>query len=97
MKCIILTAIALAALSISDAQAQQPTIPVNPPSIPGSPGTATPMPYPPVTPSGVPKVAPGSGGPPLLPPSKCPSHPRTSRYRVWNRKRRRPSRRGVTL
>lgn len=76
MKCIILTAIALTALSISCAQAQQPTIPVNPPSIPGSPGTATPMPYPPVTPNGVPKAGPGSGGPPLLPPIEMPKPPK---------------------
>ncbi|WLH11399.1 hypothetical protein PSH58_21440 [Pseudomonas hefeiensis] len=75
MKRTILTAIALAALSISWAQAQQPTIPVNPPSIPGSPGTPTPMPYPPVTPSGVPTPGPGSG-PPLLPPIEMPKPPK---------------------
>ncbi|KJH87342.1 hypothetical protein UG46_07225 [Pseudomonas fluorescens] len=75
MKCIILTAIALTALSISCAQAQQPTIPVAPPSIPGSPGTATPMPYPKVAPSGVPTVAPGNG-PPLLPPIEVPRPPK---------------------
>ncbi|MBT2338516.1 MULTISPECIES: hypothetical protein [Pseudomonas] len=76
MKSIILTAIALTVLSISCARAQQPTIPVNPPSIPGSPGTATPMPYPPVAPSGVPKAGPGSAGPPLLPPIEMPRPPK---------------------
>ncbi|WP_434603065.1 hypothetical protein J3P91_06740 [Pseudomonas sp. Z4-7] len=76
MKCTILTAIAVAALSISCAQAQQPTIPVNPPSIPGAPGTATPMPYPPVTLNGVPKAAPPGGGPPLLPPIEMPRPPK---------------------
>jgi hypothetical protein len=76
MKRIILTAIALAVLSISYTQAQQPTIPVSPPSVPGSPGTATPMPYPPVTPNGLPKVGPGSGGAPLLPPIEMPKPPK---------------------
>ncbi|MCI0997602.1 hypothetical protein FGE05_26520 [Pseudomonas sp. ICMP22404] len=75
MKCIILTAIALAALSISCAQAQQPTIPVSPPSVPGAPGTATPMPYPPVAPSSVPKAGSGNDGPPLLPPIEIPRPP----------------------
>ncbi|AKK01351.1 MULTISPECIES: hypothetical protein [Pseudomonas] len=76
MKCIILPAIVLAVCSMSCAQAQQPTIPVNPPSIPGSPGTATPLPYPPVAPSGLPKTGPGSAGPPLLPPIEMPHPPK---------------------
>ena len=76
MKSTILTAIALAALSISWVQAQQPTIPVTPATIPGSPGTATPMPYPPVTPNGIPKPGSGSNGPPLLPPIEMPKPPK---------------------
>ncbi|MGE8189365.1 hypothetical protein [Pseudomonas sp. NPDC086278] len=66
MKRAILTVIALAALSISAVQAQQ-TIPAVTAPMPGSPGTATPTPYPPATPTTLPKAGPGSGGPPLVP------------------------------
>jgi hypothetical protein len=49
-------------------QAQQlQAIPTSPAPLPGSPGTATPTPYPQITPTSVPKVGPGSGGPPLVP------------------------------
>ncbi|MBY8957822.1 MULTISPECIES: hypothetical protein [Pseudomonas] len=66
MKRTILTVIALAALSITAVQAQQ-TIPVSPTPQPGSPGTATPTPYPQITPISAPKVGAGSGSPPLVP------------------------------
>jgi hypothetical protein len=50
MKRTILTVIALAALAITAVQAQQ-TIPVSPTPLPGSPGTATPTPYPQISPA----------------------------------------------
>ncbi|CRL48304.1 MULTISPECIES: hypothetical protein [Pseudomonas] len=68
MKRTILTAIALAALSITAVQAQTlQSIPVSPAPMPGSPGTATPTPYPQITAPSLPKAGPGSGGPPLVP------------------------------
>ena len=77
MKRTILTAIALAALSITAVQAQElQTIPTSPQPMPGSPGTATPTPYPQITPTAVPKVGPGSGGPPLLPRIEMPNPPK---------------------
>lgn len=66
MKRTILTVIALAALAITAVQAQQ-TIPLNPAPQPGSPGTATPTPYPQITPISIPKSGAGSGSPPLVP------------------------------
>ncbi|MCX2541985.1 hypothetical protein [Pseudomonas sp. COW5] len=66
MKRTILTVIALAALSITAVQAQQ-TIPASPTPQPGSPGTATPTPYPQISPVSIPKAGSGSGGPPLVP------------------------------
>ncbi|WP_159814157.1 hypothetical protein [Pseudomonas sp. 18058] len=66
MKRTILTVIALAALSITAVQAQQ-TIPVSPTPQPGAPGTATPTPYPQITPINIPKSGAGSGSPPLVP------------------------------
>ncbi|MCU0120484.1 hypothetical protein N8H74_19650 [Pseudomonas sp. B2M1-30] len=66
MKCLILTAITLAVLSITTVQAQQ-AIPVSPTPQPGSPGTATPTPYPQISPVPIPRTGPGSGGPPLVP------------------------------
>ena len=75
MKRTILTVIALAALSITAAQAQElQTIPISPAPMSGSPGTATPTPYPQITPTAVPRTGPGSGGPPLVPIEK-PSPP----------------------
>ncbi|MGZ7458933.1 hypothetical protein ACXPVS_19820 [Pseudomonas sp. Ma2-10] len=68
MKRTILTVIAFAALSITAVQAQQlQTIATSPAPLPGSPGTATPTPYPQITPTSVPTIGPGSGGPPLVP------------------------------
>ncbi|KQN50685.1 hypothetical protein ASE98_02350 [Pseudomonas sp. Leaf48] len=75
MKRTILTVIALAALSITAAQAQQlQTIPVSPASTLGAPGTATPTPYPQISPAPLPRVGPGSSGPPLVP-MEMPSPP----------------------
>ena len=77
MKRTILAVISWAALSITAGQAQElQTIPTSPAPLPGSPGTATPTPYPQITPNSVPKVGPGSGGPPLLPPIEVPSPPK---------------------
>lgn len=68
MKRTILTVIALAALSITAVQAQElQTIPTSPTPLSGSPGTATPTPYPQISPTSVPKTGVGSGGPPLVP------------------------------
>ena len=68
MKRTILTVIALAALSITAVQAQElQTIPTSPAPLPGSPGTATPTPYPQITPITLPKSGAGSGSPPLVP------------------------------
>jgi hypothetical protein len=75
MKRTILTVIALAALSITAVQAQQlQPVPISPAPMPGSPGTATPTPYPQITPPTAPRTGPGSGGPPLVPIEK-PSPP----------------------
>ena len=77
MKRTILTVIALAALSITAVQAQElQTIPTSPSPLPGSPGTATPTPYPQITQSIPHKAGPGGGGPPLLPPIEVPSPPK---------------------
>ena len=77
MKRTILTVIALTALSITAVQAADlQTIPISPAPSPGSPGTATPTPYPQITPNSVPKVGAGSGGPPLLPPIIVPNPPK---------------------
>lgn len=66
MKRTILTVITLAALAITAVQAQQ-AIRVSPTPQPGSPGTATPTPYPQITPITLPKSGAGSGSPPLVP------------------------------
>jgi hypothetical protein len=77
MKRTILTAIGLAALSISSAQAQElQSVPVFPGPVSGSPGTATPTPYPQITPMTVPKAGGGSAGSPLLPPIEMPNPPK---------------------
>ena len=71
----ILPVIAGAALWISAAQAQElQTAPVAPPPVPGSPGTATPTPYPQVTPPATPKAS--GGGEPMLAPIVLPTPPK---------------------
>ena len=82
MKRTILTVIARsalllsAALSINGLHAEElQNVPVAPtPSI-GAPGTATPTPYPQVTPPSTPKAA-SHGGAPLLPPIDMPKPPK---------------------
>ncbi|MEB0047962.1 MULTISPECIES: hypothetical protein [unclassified Pseudomonas] len=77
MKRTILTVITLAALSITAVQAQeQQTIPTSPLPMSGSPGTATPTPYPQITPTSVPKTGAGNGGAPLLPRIEMPNPPK---------------------
>ncbi|KAA0948353.1 MULTISPECIES: hypothetical protein [unclassified Pseudomonas] len=68
MKCSILTVIVGSALALgSAAHAQElQTVPNTPASTTGSPGTATPTPYPQVTPPTTPKAV-GTGVPPLVP------------------------------
>ncbi|WP_085637185.1 MULTISPECIES: hypothetical protein [unclassified Pseudomonas] len=66
MKRTILAVIAMAAISIPQVRAQQ-SVPVAPAGQPGSPGTATPTPYPQISPVPIPKTGAGSGGPPLVP------------------------------
>ena len=77
MKRTILTAIVWAALPISAAQAAEltpvPVVPVT--AAPGSPGTATPTPYPQITPRAVPKPVSGSGSLIALPPIDLPQPP----------------------
>ena len=77
MKRTILTVIVLAALSISAAQAQElQAIPITPSMVPGSPGTATPTPYPQITPTAAPKSGSGSASKLPLPPINKPSPPK---------------------
>ena len=78
MKRTILTAIAVAVLSISATHASEltpvPIMPVTPG--PGSPGTATPTPYPQITPRTVPKPAAGNASEIPLPPIVLPQPPK---------------------
>jgi len=76
MKCSILTVIVWSALALGGvAQAQESqTVPITPAPTAGSPGTATPTPYPQVTPPATPKAA-GSGEP-LLTPIVLPTPPK---------------------
>ncbi len=82
MKRTILTVIARgalllsAALSISGLQAEElQSVPVTPAPAIGAPGTATPTPYPQVTPPSTPKAG-AHGGAPLLPPIDMPKPPK---------------------
>lgn len=70
----IVTAIALGMLSLS-AQAAQDLLAVPGAAVPGSPGTATPNPYPPVVPSAVPLPQGSSGSVLPLPPINLPKPP----------------------
>ncbi|HEY0289132.1 MAG TPA: hypothetical protein VGC62_19310 [Pseudomonas sp.] len=79
MKRSILTAITLAMLSVCVIQAEtlQPTLNTPAPisSVPGAPGTATPTPYPQVSPPSIPHEG-GVGNPPLLPKIPLPGPPK---------------------
>jgi len=79
MKRSILAAIALMMLGASQAFAEnlQPVLNTPEPiaATSGSPGTATPTPYPQVTPPSVPRVG-GQGNPPLLPKIPQPGPPK---------------------
>jgi len=82
MKRTILTVIARAALLLSAALAMSTVhaeelqaVPVTPAPAAGSPGTATPTPYPQVTPPSTPKAT-AHGGAPLLPPIDMPKPPK---------------------
>ncbi|MEQ7917621.1 hypothetical protein ABQX22_00380 [Xanthomonas sp. WHRI 1810A] len=79
MKRYILTAITLATLSVCAIQAEtlQPTLNTPGPSSspPGSPGTATPTPYPQVSPPSIPRES-GLGDSPLLPKIPQPGPPK---------------------
>jgi hypothetical protein len=75
MKRSILTAIVLATLSVTAAGADNlQTVPGAP--VLGSPGTATPTPYPQVVPPSIPRVGGNEGNPPLLPKIDIPGPPR---------------------
>ena len=63
----------LAALTSAQAADLQPRV-IAP--VPGAPGTATPTPYPQVSPPGVPRANDGTPGAPLLPPMPLPSPPK---------------------
>ncbi len=79
MKRSILAAITLAVLSASQAFAEnlQPVLNTPEPiaATSGSPGTATPTPYPQVSPPSVPRAG-GQGNPPLLPKIPQPGPPK---------------------
>ncbi|SDY77982.1 hypothetical protein [Pseudomonas sp. NFIX28] len=82
MKRTILTVIARTALLLSAALAmtavhaqELQAVPVTPMPAAGSPGTATPTPYPQITPPSTPKAA-AHGGAPLLPPIDRPKPPK---------------------
>ncbi|MGE7956834.1 hypothetical protein ACQKQA_09580 [Pseudomonas sp. NPDC089530] len=82
MKRTILTVIARAALLLGAASAmtvvhaeELQAVPVTPAPVAGSPGTATPTPYPQITPPSTPKAG-VNGGAPLLPPIDMPKPPK---------------------
>lgn len=66
----ILSALILLAAPLADAAGQQLRITT---PVPGAPGTATPTPYPQITPSAPPKAYDNQPGGPLLPPMPLPS------------------------
>ncbi|MCS3419141.1 MULTISPECIES: hypothetical protein [Pseudomonas] len=76
MKCSILTVIVWGALTLSGAAGAQEsqTVPITPAPAAGSPGTATPTPYPQVTPPATPKTS--GGGEPMLAPIVLPTPPK---------------------
>ncbi|PYC10911.1 hypothetical protein [Pseudomonas mosselii] len=68
----ILAALLLGAVSTADAAGQQRPLT----TVPGAPGTATPTPYPQITPSTPPKAGANRPGAPLLPPMPQPGPPK---------------------
>lgn len=69
----ILAALIVVAAPLAHAAGQQPRITT---PVPGAPGTATPTPYPQITPSAPPKAYDRQPGAPLLPPIPVPGPPR---------------------
>ena len=69
----ILVALPVAGLPVAQAAGTPPRI--NTP-VPGAPGTATPTPYPQITPSTPPKAYDSQPGGPLLPPMPVPGPPK---------------------
>ena len=65
----LLTLVLLLAAPLAEAAGQQPRITT---PVPGAPGTATPTPYPQITPSAPPKAYDNHPGGPLLPPMPLP-------------------------
>ncbi|CRM58688.1 hypothetical protein H097_26513 [Pseudomonas sp. FH4] len=75
MKCSILAVIVGSVLTLGAAHAQElQAVPNTPATTTGAPGTATPTPYPQVTPPTAPK--PQGTGAPLLPPIEMPKPPK---------------------
>ncbi|MEB0043047.1 MULTISPECIES: hypothetical protein [unclassified Pseudomonas] len=75
MKCSILTAIVLMTLSVTAIGADN--LQTGPGAAePGSPGTATPTPYPQVAPPSIPRTGGNEGNPPLLPKIDIPGPPK---------------------
>ncbi|WP_297840868.1 hypothetical protein [Pseudomonas sp.] len=75
MKRSILTAIVLMTLSVTAVRADNlQTVPGA--AEPGSPGTATPTPYPQVAPPSIPRTGGNEGNPPLLPKIEIPGPPK---------------------
>lgn len=75
MKRFILTAVVLTTLSVSAVHADN-LQPVSPVPAQGSPGTATPTPYPQVVPPSTPKAGGTQGNSPLLPRIEMPRPPK---------------------
>ncbi|HWD34108.1 hypothetical protein ACIKP7_23375 [Pseudomonas caricapapayae] len=73
MRCLTLFILFLASVQPTLAADLQPR-PIAP--VPGAPGTATPTPYPQITPSSVPRAGDARPGSPLLPAIKVPVPPR---------------------
>ncbi|WP_342622980.1 hypothetical protein [Pseudomonas alkylphenolica] len=73
MRCLTIAALFFASLQTLQAADLQPR-PIAP--VPGAPGTATPTPYPQITPSSIPRAGDARPGSPLLPSIKVPVPPR---------------------
>ncbi|MGH8381115.1 hypothetical protein [Pseudomonas sp.] len=73
MRCLTIAVLLFTSLQAALAADLQPR-PIAP--VPGAPGTATPTPYPQVTPSSVPRAGDARPGSPLLPAIPVPTPPR---------------------